>query len=44
MKKLLSILLSAVLCLSMLAAFPCFADRQPDEPVPYVDNGGGDNF
>ena len=44
MKKLLSVLLSAVLCLSMLAAFPCFADRQPDVPTPYVDNGGGDNF
>lgn len=44
MKKLLSILLSAVLCLSMLAAFPCFADRQPDVPTPYVTDGKGDNF
>lgn len=44
MKKLLSVLFSAVLCLSMLAAFPCFADKQPDDPTPCVNEGSDDDF
>ena len=47
MKKLLSVLLSVMLCMCVMVSAPwnwCSAIEYPDEPIPCVDNGGGDNF
>ena len=47
MKKLLSVLLSVMLCMCVMMSAPwnrCFATENPDDPVPCVDEGMGDNF
>lgn len=47
MKKLLSVLLSVMLCMCVMMSAPwnrCFATEYPDDPVPCVDEGMGDNF
>ena len=47
MKKLLSVLLSVMLCMCVMISAPwnrCFATENPDDPVPCVDEGMGDNF
>lgn len=47
MKKFTAAFLSALLCLTMLLSAPsiqCSAAEQPEEPVPCVDDGIGDNF
>lgn len=46
-KKLASVLLSAMLCMSVMVSAPCSqcsASDQPEGPVPYVGEGGGDCF
>lgn len=47
MKKLLSVLLSVMLCMCVMVSAPwnrCSAMEYPDELVPCVDNSGGDVF
>ena len=47
MKKLVSVLLSVMLCMCVMVLAPWnhfSATEQPDEQVPYVDEGIGDNF
>lgn len=47
MKKLLSVLLSVMLCMCVMVSAPwnrCSATEYPDAPVPCVDDSGGDDF
>lgn len=47
MKKIISLVLSVVLCLCMVMVLPCFADDADSEngdPAPYTIDGEGDTF
>lgn len=47
MKKLLSVLLCVMLCMCVMVSAPwnrCAATEYPDDPVPCVDDGVGDDF